>query len=127
MLCSLSYIAYVIYKIFCLLLEPYFTDDFILVTEMRGRRIHQVSLDGRTVQLPIPSLNPMAATYDPYIHKVFWASQGDRRVMSSYLNGTEIRLIKKLTAGKSQEQLSYITMIIVLSLSVVHLYFVHRA
>ena len=95
-------------------LDPYLTDDFILVTEMRGRHIHQVSLDGRTVQLPIPSLNPMAATYDPYIHKVFWVSQGDLRVMSSYLNGTELRLIRRLARGKSQ--LSYRIMMIILLL-----------
>jgi len=81
----------------------YFTDDFILVTEMRKTSIYQVALNGSTIQLPIHGINPMGAVYDPLLEKVFWINQIDGTVKSSYLNFTKQMLIKR---GKSQVQIN---------------------
>ncbi|KAK2194058.1 hypothetical protein NP493_3g10011 [Ridgeia piscesae] len=80
-----------------------FTDNFLLLTELRRTHLYQVALNGSTVQLRITSTNPMGAVYDPNIRTIFWVSQGDQKVMSSRLDGTELTIIKNLTSAQSPE------------------------
>ena len=86
-------------------LGVYLTDNFILATEVDLESIYQVSLeDGKTVRLPVHADNPMSVVYDPTIQKIFWVSQADSMVLSSRLNGSEEKVIKTLTYGKSEEK-----------------------
>ena len=84
-------------------LGVYFTDNFILATEVDLQNIYQVSIDdGRTVRLPVHADNPMSVVYDPKIQMIFWVSQADSMVLSSRLNGTDEKVVKTLTYGKSE-------------------------
>ena len=95
---------YIVGSLFCS--GSPFTDNFLLLTELRHTHLYQVALNGSTVQLRITSTNPMGAVYDPNIRTIFWVSQGDQKVMSSRLDGTELTIIKNLTSGQCELQLT---------------------